>query len=72
MDHTEPTIKRPRVSLIPHTPDGPPELWFGRFSTVKYVFNRATALYWIDILYAYVRKTEPTGNDINYTMSGDE
>lgn len=72
MDHTEPTIKRPRVSLVPHTRENPPQLWFGRYAPHKYEFNRATALYWISILFAYIQTTEKPGVGPSYTMGGDE
>ena len=69
MDHTEPTIKRPRVSIIPHTYEDGPALQVGNF---RYDYDKGAALYHIRVLVDWIYREVKRDPSEGHAFNGDE
>lgn len=65
-------MKRPRISIIPHHHDGPPELWVGKADPMKYQFNTVTALYFINVLSTWLQFSNQVQDGPSVALHGDE
>ena len=61
-------VARPRIDIVPHHADGPPELWTGAH---KYQFDEVTALYFCRVLFAWLYDTAHRDKGPSDAMTGD-